>query len=700
MFRRRLNVILLLIIISAGATSCDYPSATPVCEEGDLISPELISPELWEVVTGSHVVLEWSYGDESCEPEGYQIVLSQNRDFSPPRITGGTGDSSTTWSPSSPLDPATEYYWRVAAMAGTTVGPYSTHIKSFFTEPICDPSNQAAPILDLPEPGGIFERGYSSLEWTYPFSTCIPESYRVELSTDPDFADTSLFGATGNPSTRWGPGSPLDPATQYFWRISSSVAGVQGPYSITHSFFTDPVCDPVGLSAPDRLEPAEGAELTTATPLYTWSYPDASCAPEGFRLEISTTPDMSSLAMMADNPQRAYLSFQAGYPLADCQTYYWRTAVYADGTRGPFSDIGSFSINLTGDCACELPDLVAPELVWPGPYEIIPDLIPILDWNYPGSCDPTSYLVSLSRWHDFSDTSLFGATGTSNTSWAPGTELEPATQYWWKVAGATLTDAGPYSSNRSFFTGPECSYVGTVGTPQLISPANGGVVDTTAAVLRYEPGGDPGCIPDGYLLNLQTDPTLGGTNLLAEYGLPATTVITEPLNNCTRYYWTATAVQDGSYGPASDIGWFYTNQDGLCPIPGIPGLMRMNTFCRSGTYPEHFAALHTFEVGDFVEAVAQNPLGTYLLVQIPGPDGLVPEDSLGTCWITLESADLWGDHRVLQVEKPPEKPIEKPEVTETPPACSRDLSQDQCKAAGGTWFTPTSYQGDPYCKCP
>ena len=692
---KRVVMIVVVLGLSLVMSGCEYDPAAPTCDPGDLVSPELSAPANWEVVTGSHVTLDWNYPDESCEPEGYQIILSRSRNFDPIDITGGTGDTSTSWSPAGPLEPAAEYFWRVAAMVGTTVGPYSSHIQSFFTEPICDPDTQEMPILDLPAYGGIFERGYSSLEWSYPVSSCIPESYRVELSADPDFSDTSLFGGTGNPSTRWGPGDPLEPATQYYWRIAPFTDGVLGPFSNPSTFFTDPVCAPGGVSAPVLEAPADGSELTTATPKLEWSHPDPACSPDGFRLEISTSPDLDSLALWSDSPDAAATSFQAGYPLDDCQTYYWRTAFYSQGTMGPYSGIQSFAVDLTGSCVCDPSSLPQPVLSWPGQYEIIAELSPLLEWSNPGACTPDSYLVHISTWFDFSDTSLFGATGSPNTAWAPGSPLDPATQYYWKVASATESDIGPFSNIRSFFTGPECSYVGTVGTPERLAPADGTMLDTLTAVLHYRPGGDPGCIPDGYFLNLQTDPTFGGTNLLAEYGIPATTVITDPLVNCERYFWTVTAVQDGSRGTASDVGWFDTNEGGLCPIRGMPGMMRRNTFCREGTYPEHFDAVHTFEEGDYVEAAAQNPYGTYLQVYVPGPEGSRPRDPDDRCWIPQESAFLWGDPGALSVVVPPDPPEEAELV------CRKDLDREQCQAAGGTWTQTSSIANvSYYCECP
>ena len=691
MSKKSLLIALFLFISILGLSGCD-PSLPP-CDVGSLIPPELDDPALWVILDPSSVVLNW-HMDPACEPDQFEIILSQERDFSVIDVTHLVSGDNTSWSPPA-LDSAEEYFWRVAAIQDSIKSSYSFMIKSFFTEPICDPGDLVMPSLLMPPPGGIFDRGYSSLEWEWPLTTCIPEAYKVEVSMDPDFLDTTYFGGTGNPSTRWGFGSTPPGATQFWWRIIPSADGVYGPPSIVHSFFTDPVCTAASLVAPTRLTPLDEEIVSIANPEFTWDYPDPSCAPEGFHLLISTTPDMSTMAMDANNPNSAYRSFQAGYLLDDCQTYYWHVAVVSEGVEGPYSDVGEFSIDTSGACvlpACTDPlDIPLPVLISPGVYEIVDTILPVLDWNNPGPCDPEGYAVRLSVDYDFSDNSLFGGTGSIATSWMPGVDLELATQYYWKIAGGMGTTMGEFSSQRSFFTGPECSSLVGLVAPERYAPLDGAVLDSLTAYLRYRPG-EPGCIPDGYLLNLQTDPTFSGVNLLGEFSLPATTVITDPLTDCTLYFWKVTAVQDGGYGPESDVGWFYTNESGLCPPAPAPGTASKNAFCREGTYPEYWPPIYTIEEGDFVQVLARNPFSTYLLVAIPGADGFTPLVPMQSCWTIFDAIRLWGPAPVpegLEVISPPPTP------TPTPVVCNSQMGEESCKAAGGTYNTKTKS-----CDCP
>lgn len=692
---RKTNLIASFLFLSVLVIS----GCTPTCDPGSLVAPDLISPAYWEVLDGSGVTLEWSYPDSSCEPEEFEIILSQERDFSTIEITHLVPGDSTSWTTPA-LDPAEEYFWRVRAKVGSSYGPYSSELRSFFTLPYCTASDLYLPNLLLPPSGGIFMRGYDSLEWEYPISSCIPESYRVELSIEPDFVDTSLNGGTGNPSTRWGPGSPLAPATQYWWRITPYADGTWGSPSITYSFFTDPICTGGSLVAPSALYPLNWDIVTTANPEFQWSYPDTSCSPEGFHFEISTESDFSTLFIDADNPDHASRSVAFGYPLDDCQTYYWRVAMVSEGVEGPFSTPQTFVVDLTDSCTCDPASLPIPELVSPAPFEITTVLDPSLQWMISGPCFPEGYAVNLNDEYDFSGTSLGGGALHPYTSWGPS-PLDPATQYWWRIKSGVGTDFSDPSSSRSFFTGPECSSLSGLTAPVQHYPLDGAIIDTVSPVLRYAPGA-PACIPDGYLLSLHMMEDLSDPNLLGEIPIPSTAVLPDPpLLDCTTYYWTVAAVQDGSYGPTSPVWSFSIDVDGTCAppvpdLPGIPGTSKSNHYCREGTFEKFFPALWTIMEGDRVLAIARNPFNTYLKLTILNQDTLEPFEQEILCWSYIGNFETgWPETPEgvtysfddLPVEEPPEIP------------CDAKLNAEECAAAGGTWIDKGATAGS-YCECP
>jgi hypothetical protein len=232
-----LATLLFLLLASAG---CNLPSdggaGLPICPTSSLQAPVQVAPAMWSVVDSLSPSLSWTYPDATCTPQGYAIHLMTGPFFTD-SLGGGTGNPSTSWGPGSPLQPGREYAWGVQAINDTTLGPYAGR-HYFFTGPMCETSALAAPSLLEPANGAVVTDLNPSLIWQYP-NPCLPQGYRVDLSTDATFADTSLSGGTGNPSTRWGPGSPLADCTVYFWKTAPINDTSLGPASGVFAFTTN-----------------------------------------------------------------------------------------------------------------------------------------------------------------------------------------------------------------------------------------------------------------------------------------------------------------------------------------------------------------------------------------------------------------------------------------------------------------------------
>jgi hypothetical protein len=225
-------------------------SCVPVCNTGSLQHPNLLSPADFSVVASLLPELSWTYPDASCHPMGYRIDLSPDRDFTDTSLSGGTGNASTSWLPGANLQPGREYFWRIAAINNTTLGPYSSY-RRFFTGPYCDPSALAAPTLSWPADGETINTTMPGLHWENGNAGCIPQGYGIHLSADPSFADTSLNGGTGNPDQYWYPGEELADCTTYYWHVFSGIDVTFGPESATRSFHTDAggACTPAGTGS-------------------------------------------------------------------------------------------------------------------------------------------------------------------------------------------------------------------------------------------------------------------------------------------------------------------------------------------------------------------------------------------------------------------------------------------------------------------
>lgn len=192
-----------------------------------------LTPTLqWEYPSSAPSPYPYPAGTGGCPVSGFEIHLISSVDLVIEH-GGMAGSSATTFSPSSPLSPATLYFWEVRALTAGGYGPWSG-FRAFFTGPVCDTASLAAPILY--SPSGTIHDVWPTLNWAYPGSSCVPQGYRIDLSTSPTFADTSLSGGTGNPSTSWAPAHALTDCTTYHWRVAAINGTTLGPFSSSMSF--------------------------------------------------------------------------------------------------------------------------------------------------------------------------------------------------------------------------------------------------------------------------------------------------------------------------------------------------------------------------------------------------------------------------------------------------------------------------------
>ncbi len=565
--------------------------------------------------------------------------------------------------------------------------------------PSCQPQNASPPHRSL------VDSGQPTLEWTYHGpQNCYARHFDVQVftnSTEGVLEDTGMGGDTQSSAKQWSPPADLVPGTRYVWRVAARNSSTFGPYSEWTEFIAGPVCGGEELVAPQPLEPTSGGAVSTLQPTFTWDYPGASCAPEGYHVQVSTDADFNALVIDSRQayPYREFNEWAQVSPLQTCTSYYWRVAASAGDEDGPWSSTSNFALTVQR-CTCAAPYLesLPPELqpipVSPAMYEIVDAAQVSLQWEYLGSCAMQGFAVHLSPDPDMADLSLSGGTGTPDTQWGPGSPLPPATQWWWQVAGRVGDQLGPFSEKRSFFTGPECSGPSALVPPQLISPSEGQEVATRQVALRFRPG-DPGCIPDGYLLDLQTDPTFAGSNLLGTFDIPANTVLTDPLADCTLYYWRVAAIQDGVVGPASQRGSFFTNLLGTCAAPpqfATAWPAERDLACLAGPDSKRYPRTGGFVLqGERTQIFGRNMRGDFIIVQDP-------DNIQGIrCYLRTTEVELSVALEDLRILNDPPVPTPTPE--QQGPVCHRDIAtRAECDAAGGVWTRPPT-GGDYYCKC-
>jgi hypothetical protein len=238
--KKEINMKKLLILVAGMIllVGCDpTPTALPTCPTGDLVAPVPSFPGDYTIVTSLSPSFQWTYPDD-CVPEGYSIEVTTYGGYGyGTTITGGTGSPATSWGPASPLEPATDYEWHVAAINGTTLGPWSNSYR-FWTGPICAPDDLEVPIPLGPADGSLQTTPHVPLSWQYP-DPCVPTDYYVELDTSPAFPGPNLMADPIAPATAQIHGGALTDCTTYYWHVQALEAGTSTAFSPTWSFHTD-----------------------------------------------------------------------------------------------------------------------------------------------------------------------------------------------------------------------------------------------------------------------------------------------------------------------------------------------------------------------------------------------------------------------------------------------------------------------------
>lgn len=214
----------------------------------------------------------------------------------------------------------TPYFWRVSSANVGGTSSWSTVFK--FTTGIGVP---AAPILLAPPNHQIGTSRTPYLDWNnVPGAT----SYRVQVSTDPNFATTIINAVTGANSQYQVP-TALAYNTLYYWRANATNAGGTSLWSSVWDFTTI-ITVPL---APTLLLPANAATGVILTPFFDWT--DVSGATK-YRLQISTSNVFTNIVYDNANIATSEYVLPSGYLIGSTQ-YYWRVAAINAGGQGAYS---------------------------------------------------------------------------------------------------------------------------------------------------------------------------------------------------------------------------------------------------------------------------------------------------------------------------------------------------------------------------
>jgi hypothetical protein len=191
-----------------------------------------------------------------------------------------------------------------------------------------------------------------------------------------------------------------------------------------------------------------------------------------------------------------------------------------------------------------------PRLYAPEDASETPLLTPAFRWSTCWHETEDSYRLELSSDPTFATVDETFA-GLTDNNFVPGAPLPATTLYWRVKAFRTAGDSTAYSDVFSFTAGCQVG-----AAPFLVAPAAGEVVDTTAALLDWDPELDA----NNYQLQLSFAADFLTT--IVDTVLPGTEFLATDLADATTYYWRVNSTNGCGTGVWSESNFSVA----LCPI--------------------------------------------------------------------------------------------------------------------------------------
>ncbi len=632
------------MLAAAFLGGCNYPDETPEpdCPVSSLIAPG-IPIEDSQISDSLRPTVEWVY-DGDCQPDGFRIELAPLGDFgSAQAVVGSTGAATWTWTPGADLLPVTRYGWRVAAVSGSAIGPYSI-TRPLWTGPVCDGPYLHAPHLSSPATGALVTNPSPELRWDSQEQSCLVPGYRFDVSTDPLFASNVI----GNGST--GPWEEFDTELDYlidcqtyFWRVAAT-AGMD----LVSEYAVDYFQTQFGASCEGQIEPiaVSGTVWRDVCPSYGTC---SGALPAGCQcLEGAIAGDGVRQDGEAGIPDVTVHVGQGQCPAASYLPQY--NAVTDAG--------GTFSQTLPPGIYC----------LWVIESEPFNDALEKPGWwTRPVAMDiPFGYTVTL----------VEGAEQTGiDFAW----QVAPPGSVQGGIGGILWSDLdadGELDASESGIEGVEVWLSSGVCDPAW-SNRQGGVDPTTRTDVngRYGLGSNSDynnewrSLPDGDYC-VVVDPNDGYFDEIMGEGS-----WTYP-DAGAEIAMTSIAMRGGQNHAAVDFGW--GQPVGIAGGPGFTATQ--NLYCRFGPATV-YDVLGDLVPGESSPILGRNSQSTW--VQIENPD------RAGVCWAALSGGTVAGELSTAMVIAPPPTPTPKP-VHVDDQAPSVQVSHAKGSRCGQVIYTATA----------
>jgi hypothetical protein len=466
--------------------------------------PTLVTPADNAVDVDPGLTLKWN---KSATAATYRLQVSADSAFGSFVVNDSTLTDTTK--AMTGLSNLVKYYWRVNAKNAGGTSAYST--RRAFTTISAIP---ATPVMITPPNGAANQQTSLTLRW---YKVNYATSYRVQVSTDPNFSSTFFLNDSTITDTVKSI-SGLANSTQYYWRVNAKNVAGTGTFATPWSFTTI-VANP---NTPSLVSPTDASTNQDLNVKFTWTKPVGATS---FRLQVGT--DSTFATGLVVNDSTITDSTKTAGTFVYNQKYFWRVNAKNIGGTGPYSTVWSFR---TYDA-----DPSIPRLLSPAANALGTDTTVTLVWSRPAGT--TSFHLQVATDSGFASGFVVNDPAASDTLRVLH-GLSFLTKYFWRVNADAVGGTSPYSPTRAFTTG-----IAMAAAPVAVSPlvAYPTAADSVRLVWRRSAP-----LVDKYRAELAIDAAF---MFLVADSTADTTIVFRSLTHNQNYFWRVRAHNAGGWGP-------------------------------------------------------------------------------------------------------------------------------------------------------
>lgn len=478
-----------------------------------LQTPILVSPVNDSLGVAVFADLLW---EEVQDADAYRVQVAEDDEFN--SIIFSDDNVLDVTVTTSQLAGLTDYFWRVQA--------FNQEGQSFWSEAWRFRTILGPPTLISPEDSTVGLEPNVEFVWTEVTEAI---NHAIQIADNQQFTDPVYDGMTETMTTH--SIANLDYNTTYFWRVNSTNQDGTSDWGTPWRFRT--AYEPVVLTAPENGERAANVDV-----LIDWEdHPDGAF----YRLQISETESFDG-SLLYDDMVLGESEFDpTELTLNNNQDYFWRVRLEMEDQNGLWSEEWTFRTRLSR------PILRSPA----NNSQNQPTSLETL-WTAVNNID--NYLLQVARDIDFNDL-IFSQDDVTQNSYL-FTELEPNTQYYWRVRASNEDGLSLWSETWTFTTG--------ANIPELIAPEN--FAENVGTDIEFRWSDLPNT--DSYHIVIATDNQFN--NIFDENTeINALRYEVENLQTETTYFWRLRAnLIEGGESPWSQI-WTFNTGDGTSVIEQI-----------------------------------------------------------------------------------------------------------------------------------